>query len=162
MQIFSLFIVFSARSLCDFQETDSTRERDSCRKRTIFLVARGQAQQDHASARVLLYFRVPCDEQPARVLLYFWAPCKERHASFLGTLQRASRELFGYRDDKQSPANSRWPLVDDGFDDNKISTIEATTTKEVQRTLAAGDKVGERKPSEVMLAVGRQGCRRRK
>ena len=65
---FSLFIVFSARSLCNFQETDLTIERDSCGK----LVGRGQAKQG-LRERKGMYFRVPCEEHPVRVP-YFWVP----------------------------------------------------------------------------------------
>jgi hypothetical protein len=63
------------------------------------------------------------------------------------------------------PAKSHWPPDDEEVvDEDKSSGRWPSTmrlTKEAQLMLAAGDEVGERKPSKVTLAVGRRGCRRR-
>ena len=98
MQIFSLFIVFSAWSSCNFQEQDLTRERDSCRKHTIFF---GSARAGTTRNReregtycIILYFQVPRDERSARVVLYFWVPRKERHASFLSTSKSVKQAFW--------------------------------------------------------------------
>ena len=120
MQIFSLFIVCSVTVQLPGDGFDK-REKAAA-SIPYFLVSRGKAQQGHARARVLSYFRVPRDEQRARVSSYVWVPREERHASI---------PYFGYRNDKQSPANSRWPSVDDGSDDNKVLTM--TTTKDRSR-----------------------------
>jgi hypothetical protein len=63
------------------------RERQLPRAYHIFLVAQGQAQQGHASARVLLQraSRKLFGYLAKSITQAFWIPLEEHHARFLGT-----------------------------------------------------------------------------
>jgi hypothetical protein len=85
VQIFSLFIVFSAWSSCNFQETNSTRERDSCRKHTIFFGStRAGTTRNREREGYILYFQVPREAQQGTV-------SARVHIVFSGTSQSTTR-----------------------------------------------------------------------
>ena len=109
---------------------------------------RGQAQERR---RHECSYRIFTDENKERVFvtydIVFHAVDENR--------ERASHESIPYFwvPCKESPEKSRWPS-----DDKEV--VDEGKSRKV--TLATVDKVGERKSSEVTLAIGRRrGCRRR-
>ena len=125
-----------------------------------FLVARGQAQQGHASARVLLQraSRELFGYLAKSITRAFWIPREEHHASFLGTSRRAAhkaRVLYFWVTRNKCLANidldnKEGSRQQSRIDRDKEGSI-ATTKDQLRRQ--------QEKPSEVTLAIGRQqGC----